>query len=433
VVIIYPFWGVLLLWPVLLCYPHALTQNLLPLNVGFDDLFITFVFITTVGQRAMAGGLRFGKWGLFVLTYWILFVLSNAFGMAYMHIEGAVVFVMKDMIKSSSVVMMALIMLNSIDNEKQIQSVIRWFMIGAAGLSILAILQFVVPYKVAAFYQLEAIGAGAEVIRATGTTRGPWAIGGVLGMAAVLCLALLTIVRGVISRPFPAVCAILSITAIILSNSRAGFMLVAAGTLAVFVFSKKPITALAMVAIVASVMVVFPYLVQRMIARIEQTGGIGYLESSAAWRIIIWKKMLSEFDMGSAFIGLGLLGSYVRYGYTPHSYYVGVLVQTGIIGVFYFTALAVSLWRHTWSNIRFAEGSTFRMALWKGIFSLNIGILAYSLTADTLNDILISQVLFFFWSFLYLRDYIAVGDYGCELDDESIYYQEQDPSEVYGD
>ena len=167
-VIIYPFWGVLLLWPVLFCYPHALTQNLLPLNIGFDDLFITFVFITTVGRRAMAGGLRFGKWGLFVLTYWLLFVLSNAFGMAYMHIEGAVVLVMKDMIKNSSMVMMALIVLNSIDNEKQIQSVIRWFMIGAVGLSILAILQFVVPQKVAAFYQLEAVGAGEAVTRATG-------------------------------------------------------------------------------------------------------------------------------------------------------------------------------------------------------------------------------------------------------------------------
>jgi hypothetical protein len=55
------------------------------------------------------------------------------------------------------------------------------------------------------------------------------------------------------------------------------------------------------------------------------------------------------------------------------------------------------------------------------------------LVNDTLNTDLIAKVLFFFWSFLYLRDYIAVGDYGCELDDESIYYQEQDPSEVYGD
>ena len=246
-------------------------------------------------------------------------------------------------------------------------------------------------------------------------------------MTAVLCIALLTIVRGVISRPFPAVCAVLSITAVILSNSRAGFLLVAAGTFAVFVFSKRPITALVMVAIVASVMVAFPYLAQRMIERIEYTGGVGYLESSAAWRIIIWKKMLSEIDMGSGFIGLGLLGSYVRYGYTPHSYYLGVLVQTGIIGVFYFTALAVSLWRRTWSNIRFAEGSTFNMALWKGIFSLNIGILVYSLTSDTLNADLVAKVLFFFWSFLYLQSYVCTdAEYGSPYHEDDLQYESDD-------
>ncbi len=431
-IMIRPFWGVLLLWPVLFCYPHAIMQDLLPLNIGFDDLFITFVFFTTVGRRALSGELRTGKWGMFVLMYWLLLMLSSTYGMIYTGIEGAVLLVMKDVVKKSSMIMVAFIVLNSIDNEKQIRQSIRWFMIGAIGLGLLAILQFFAPQKVAAFYQLETVSAGAALARATGTTRGAWELGGILGIATVLCFALLTIIRGVTSRPLPAICAVLSVTAVILSNSRASYLLVGVGVFAVFVFGKKPIIGLVMIAVVASVVVVFPYLTERVVERIEYTGTVGHLDPSATWRIIIWKEMLSNISVSSGLIGLGALGTYVLYGHTPHNYYLAVLVQTGMIGVFYFSVLAISLWRHTWANIRSAEKSTFMMALWKGIFSFNVGIMAYSLVNDTLNTDLIAKVLFFFWSFLYLRDYIALDEYSYELIDEPIYYQEYGLSEVYG-
>jgi len=421
-IIIRPFWGLLLLWPVLLCYPHAIMKDLLPLNVGFDDLFVTFVFVAVVTRCVASGQLRFGRWGLLVSTFWLIYMSSNVFGMIYTNIEEAMVFVAKDTIKQISVLMIALAVLNGIQEANQIRRLVRWFLIGTIGLSVIAILQFFYPGAVAAFYQLEEVAAGATIRRATGTTAGAWALGGVLGVSITVSLALLTIVRGVLSRPLPLISLILGLVAIILSNSRAGWVFLVAGAFTVFVLGKRPVAAFVIVAIFAGFMVLFPFLTERVMARIQATGGAGYLGESATVRIMIWKLMLSNLEIVPVFIGLGGLGTYIHYGSTPHNYYLAVLVQSGIIGVLYFILLGISLWRRTWSNIRLTENSTFMMALWKGIFSLNVGVMAYSLTSDTLNAEVVSKVLFFFWTFLYLGDYIYLGKWGEEVSYESASY-----------
>ena len=126
-IIIRPFWGLLLLWPVLLCYPHAIMKDLLPLNVGFDDLFVTFVFVAVVTRCVASGQLRFGRWGLLVSTFWLIYMSSNVFGMIYTNIEEAMVFVAKDTIKQISVLMIALAVLNGIQEANQIRRLVRWY------------------------------------------------------------------------------------------------------------------------------------------------------------------------------------------------------------------------------------------------------------------------------------------------------------------
>lgn len=416
-IMIRPFWGVLLLWPVLLLYPHALTQDLLPFNIGLDDLFVAFVFVVTLVRCLVGGQFRFGKWGFFVLTFWLLTVISSFYGVAYENLRFGGGIALKYVVKRSTIAMVAFIVLNGVEDLSQLPRVARWFLISSIGLSVVAILQFYYPEIVAPFYQLERVTAGAEVWRATGTTRGAWEIGGVLGVSIIMSIAFLVLARGVISRPLAILCAILSLVAIILSRSRSGWVLVAVGVFTIFVLSKKPITAIIMVAVVGSIIVAFPFLAEMTAERIEQAGTIGAWGESVAWRFRIWKIMLTNISFGSGIVGVGKMGALVRYQYSAHNYYVAVLTEMGIVGICYFILFGISMWRHMWSNIRLEQNPT-ALALWKGIFSVNIGMLFYSVTVEALDVDLVAKALFFFWSFLYLRDYIGTENYSYELFDE---------------
>jgi O-antigen ligase len=425
-IIIRPFWGVLLLWPVLLLYPHALTQDLLPYNIGFDDLFVAFVFVVTLVRCLLVGQFRFGTWGLFVLTFWFLNVISTFYGVAYENIGFMGGIALKYVMKRSTIAMVAFIVLNGVEDLNQLPRVARWFLISSIGLSILAILQFYYPEIVAPFYQLQRVTAGGEVWRATGTTRGAWEIGGVLGVSIIISIAFLVLARGVISRPLAMVCAMLSVVAIILSRSRSGWVLVSVGAFTILALSKKPVTAIIMVAVVGSIIVAFPFLAEMTVERVEDTRTFGGWSESVAWRFRIWKIMLTNITFGSGIIGVGRMGAFARYGYSAHNLYVSALAETGVVGVCYFILLAISLWRRTWSNISLEQNLRL-MAIWKGIFVVNIAILFYSIPVDTLDVDLVAKVLFFFWSFLYLRDYVATGNYGDELYDETSYGEEQNP------
>jgi O-antigen ligase len=220
--------------------------------------------------------------------------------------------------------------------------------------------------------------------------------------------------------------------AIILSRSRAGWLFMVTGVLTIFMLSKKPITTLVVVGIIASITILFPILSKIMAQRVEQAGTFGAWGESVVWRFIIWKKMLTNISIGSIIVGVGRIGSFARYHFTSHNYYVSVLVETGIAGIFYFILLGISLWRRTWANIRHTQDFTM-LALWKGIFAVNVGVLFYSIPVETLDVDLVAKALFFFWSLLYLRDYLTTENYPSESYDDISYEQQESPElrEVY--
>ncbi|MBN2138254.1 MAG: O-antigen ligase family protein [Sedimentisphaerales bacterium] len=422
-IMIRPFLGVLMLWPVLLLYPHALTEGLLPFNIGFDDIFVTFVFIVTVGRRLLSGEVRFGKWGMLVLGYWLLLVFSSFYGLMYENVYGGIGLIIRDLAKRSTIVMVAFIVLNGLDDIDQIPRVVRYFLIAAIGLSILAIVQSFYPQVIAPFYQMEDTTPGERLWRVTGTTRGPWEIGGVLGISLIMAMAFLTLARGLVSKTVSIACAALSAIAIVMSLSRSGWLFVVAGVSAILFFGKKPIRAVVMIAIVGLVFVFFPLLAEMVSERVEQTGTLSSLGSSASWRIEIWKTMLSGLDLGTIGIGVGRLGSFARYGHSAHSYYVAIIAQTGLIGVLYFIILGFSLWRRTWDHIR-TEEDPLLLTIWKGIFAINFGVLFYSLTVETLDVDLVAKAMFFFWPLLYMHRYLVGEAAYEEYDDEFIYDDE---------
>ena len=110
----------------------------------------------------------------------------------------------------------------------------------------------------------------------------------------------------------------------------------------------------------------------------------------------------------------------LRYGYSVHNYYLAILVEMGIVGIFYFVLLGISFWRRTWANIRFAQKPAM-LALWKGIFAVNVGVLFFSIPIETLDSDIVAKALFFVWSMRYLRDYLVVDDYDYEFNGQNAY------------
>jgi len=410
IIIVRPLWGALLMWPVLLCYPHAATEEVLPLNIGFDDLYVSVLFVIVLIRRQLdEQRVRFGRWGALVLSFWLISLISNLVGMLLLPQVAGPVPILKDTLKQITFPFVALIVLNAVTTPEQIRQLVRWLLIGCIGLSVVAILQWFMPYQVAAFYHSQQFAPGERVIRATGTTRGPWELGGVLALAVIMSVSLLTIGGGIVRRLVPLLCAGFGFFALILTTSRASWLFLLCGVLVVLVVGKRPIRGLIVVGLVASLLIVFPMLLETVQYRVEYTGSLQSLDHSSRTRLDIWRHILGQLDFGSILLGVGSLGAFSKYQYTPHNYYIAIITQYGLAGVVYFVVLGTALVRRILMNMR-REQNRDNAAIWKGILATTLGFLAYSLTADSLNTDLIAKAMFFCWSFLYLRDYVALGE-----------------------
>lgn len=408
VILFWPLGGLLLLWPILFCYPHALAHDLLPYNIGFDDLYISVLFAVTILRRTQGGqGIRFGIFGFLSVAFWIVFIVGQLYSLVSLEMYGGVVVpLVKGMIKNGTFIMVALTVLNAVDDMQDLVRLVRWYLIGAGGLSVVAILQYFYPQTVAAFYNTDSWAPGEAVFRATGTTKGPWEIGAVLGVAIVMAMAIIVLGRGAAARPLALTCGLLSMAAIILSTSRAGWGLTCVGVFTILVYGKRPILGTAAIGAFVLVVFAFPVLTERITRRVDYTFKTGQLDSSSSTRIQGWKRMVSEITPATYFTGRGTLATSFYYHMTPHNYYLAILLQFGLVGVFYFVCLAVSLVRAAKRNLGVPQDRSL-IAIWKGIVALNLGILLYSVTSDTLNSTLVGQVLFFFWAMLYLRPFVA--------------------------
>jgi hypothetical protein len=154
IIIAKPKLGVILLWPMLFLYPHYYMwqKQLLPLNIGIDDLFICAIFLIVLLRRNVMGGIpmRFGYSFWIAFTFFIILAISNLNSYLVVMTMTASDDFIKAALKGVITVLLAYSIINSIDDLNDLMRLIFTYCFCAALGAVLMILQqfFPEPLKI---------------------------------------------------------------------------------------------------------------------------------------------------------------------------------------------------------------------------------------------------------------------------------------------
>jgi hypothetical protein len=112
------------------------------------------------------------------------------------------------------------------------------------------------------------------------------------------------------------------------------------------------------------------------------------LEPSASARILDWIRLFEKWKR-RPFLGYGVTGA----GFVD-SQFVGVLVETGLVGLSAFIILLVSVGRHTLRIYRSAKDDVYQ-AIALGFFAGHVGMVVHALTSNTFIIIRIMEPYWF--------------------------------------
>jgi len=147
-ILVEPKIGAVLVWPIVFLYPHLYMQrlNLLPWNMGIDDLFICVFFLIVVVRSNILGRtrLRFGLAGIGVTTYFIIWTVANLSGWSMMP-ELLPVQIVKEILKCVIFVLFTYCLVHTIDTVRDLRRVVYVFVIVLTLAGMTAILHQLMP------------------------------------------------------------------------------------------------------------------------------------------------------------------------------------------------------------------------------------------------------------------------------------------------
>jgi hypothetical protein len=328
-----PKLGAILVWPILLAYPHHYWEQLglMPMNIGFDDLFICVFFLMVFIRRNMIDGLpvRLG-YVFWCSAFLLLFILTSHIN-GYFKMGASFREFAKTILKGVIDVLLVYSLVNTIDNVKDLgrTAFAFCFFVGISG--ILIILQQYFPAPMSIFTQTpETTMALAELVRPTGAFVN--ANSGALVMDTAYLIIVCTL--GLKSRfftksmRFAALCILL--LAIFFTRSRSGFMCLVIPLMLMAVLGKNKRYAWAVIVLAIVGIAVSPAIISRLFERFQAGGGIiegikvHSADSLEAWRHVTWDRLLfgqpPSVDM-------------YLWNLAPHGFYLGTPLRYGFGGV----------------------------------------------------------------------------------------------------
>jgi len=147
VMIFRPKLGILLLWPMLFLYPHYYMwqRQLLPLNIGIDDLFICAMFLIVLVRQNLMGGMRprFGYAFWITFVFFIISLISNV--NSYLLVGVELEEFVKAILKGVITVLLAYSLINSIDDLDDLKRLVFAYCFSAGLGAVIMILQQFFP------------------------------------------------------------------------------------------------------------------------------------------------------------------------------------------------------------------------------------------------------------------------------------------------
>lgn len=337
-----PKWGALLVWPIIFLYPHLYMArlDLLPWNIGVDDIFVCVFFLIVLVRRNLLGGVPF-RLGLSVAgvtIYFLIWTVANLSGWTMMP-ELEPVDVIKPILKCVIFVLFTYAMVHTIDDERDLRRSASAFIVTMVAASLTVILHKLFPNqmviftseRVARFQQME-----GAVQRAVGSLTNPNTGCAVLAMAVLFMIVRAHVTPSLSRKLALACCMIIILAAMVLTGSRTGTISLAIVLGIIGLVSRARLYAWLIIVAMVGVVLIQPSLLfdlwERIIGTYSPEAG-GQLGSSTQTRIDTWVRYWQTATAQVWLLGQGRLVPTVNVGFHSHSTYVGALFIHGMAGV----------------------------------------------------------------------------------------------------
>lgn len=328
-----PKLGAILVWPIILAYPHQYWQQLglMPMNIGFDDLFICVFFIIVLVRRNMIDGLpvRIGYvfWFAVFMAWFVLTSYINGGSKIGASLQATVKPALKGVIDA----LLVYGLLNTTDDIKDLgrTSLAFCFFVGISG--ILVILQQYFPDAMNIFTQTpETTMATAELVRPTGAFVNANSAALVMDTAFLIIVCTLSLKSRLFPKSMRFAILFILLLAIFITKSRSGFMCLAIPLMLMAILGKNKRYAWVVIVLLIVIIAVSPVIVSGVLERFRGGGGplagikMHYIDSLETWQRATWDMLLfgqpPEIDE-------------ILWNLQPHGFYVGTPLRYGFGGV----------------------------------------------------------------------------------------------------
>lgn len=404
-----------IMWIVLFAYPHSLTADLLPLNIGIDDLYVMVLFTILFFKRSSSGSLCFRFATIGALLFWMINSVGAMTGALtgpdYL-MESAI----KTTLKGISYVAFGFIMDNSIDSDEDVNSLLKWMIFAGVCGTITAIGQvFYEPFfQIFTLYRPEEWQV--ETIRGGGAFLNPNAAGVMMVVFLVFCITKLQTGGLFTSKPLLISMSFLFVFELFLSGSRSAWFGTALLLLFMLIFS--PLRKYILIIIIGAAIGILTFgFIQAMFTR-----RLGTASTSALGRVDIWITIIKNTSPFIMFCGRGAVAEFIRLDATPHNTYLHIIFEMGLFGTVWAVWFFSKLFRTSRFIIKYGNIQNRASGYWC-LYSL-VGIAGFGMALEVLFIQFMIYVLFFMAALLHY--------YKLQINDQLMYqYDEYEDNGLY--
>ena len=340
VILFKPKLGTFLVWPLMLCYPHGWWTNmqLLPWNMGFDDLYCLVLFLVVIIRRNMSEGVpvRFGYAFWCITSFIIITIISIWSGSTYIPSVYRI-FSIKDIMKEGVYWALFYSVLHCIDNVDDLTRQIKYFTLAAVAGAVLVILHKFFPRLMEPWTLVNVVGLQKTVSldRASGAFGNANSAACFLVCSLVFVITLIRLQRKPSSKVLFYSFVIVFLLAIMTTKSRSGLTALMGTFLLIGFFGKARLIAWLVIAAGIIVPLFASEIRGEFLRRIEDVydPATGAVAINLLGRIDTWTGYLETMTGQTFFLGQGFRAGIQRNVMESHSAYVSLLANYGIGGV----------------------------------------------------------------------------------------------------
>jgi len=398
--LLYPKIAVLWFWPLVICHPSWMLLGLLPMNAGFDDLFLACLF---TGSLIYSGGrLQNAKPVVFAVLFCVIAVFGDLSTIA-LGTDLGTDWSVKLWLKNSGLMLFVFAVCATTTDLKDIRKLTYSFIIGTTIAGIFIIFYSVSPGSYNPF-QAPYWARGIEEWEYRDI--GPFAMadeaGGMLGFAVLLCYFLIRFDKGKFNKTIIIVISTFLLIGLLLTGSRSGWIFVLFPVMLSSLLSKQKILGFFLLMLIAIAIFIsvskFEFFSKRVEQTVTQFSG-GSFSSATAGRTDIWIEMLSKPKISWLLFGEGFG---VMQGVHTHSNFIAMLKNTGLIGIVFWFILYWNILKKAFWLMK-NDPDTRMSALFTAVFWAYIGYFAFFLPSTPMMWPGVRFADFFLMALIFLR------------------------------